>query len=207
MLALLMALFIQDDTNTQIMNKIKAMQVDLDYSETPFEEVLTYLREFSGVNIIVDPAVDTSSMKVSIKVKSVRLQSAMRLIFSQFELVGIVKDGILHITTKDKRNQNVSIQIYDIRDLTVKINDFCGPRLELMTNQPSVIVIDPDPQPDRLDPDFIMELIRETCGGASWEENPNAGIMLTPNGQLMVAQTKEVHAEIKELVTRLREIK
>lgn len=201
--AMLLGLLMQDD----VLNKIKAMQVDLDYADTPLEEVIDAWRDGSGLNIIVDPDIDAKSMNVSIKAKSVRLQTAMRLVFSRFDLVGVIKDGIVNVTTKEKRNFNVSTRIYDIRDLTLKINDFAGPRLELVAGRSGIT---PDfgggGSKPPMEPDFIIDLILAACGESSWDENPNALIALTPNGQLMVAQTKNVHEEIRELLARIREI-
>jgi hypothetical protein len=204
------------EKNSEIINKLNAMSIDLDYTDAPFEEVITYIREFSGINIYVVPAVyeknSKDSMKVSLKVKGVRLMSCLKLILNQWELAAQAKNGILEITTQELVSYNVVIRIYDIRDLALKINNFPGPRLELLPGAgsgggPGVTFTLEEPSESKIPPDFLEELIRETCGKETWDKNPNASIQMTPNGQLLVAQTKDVHAEIERLVNMIREIK
>jgi len=204
------------ERNTEIINKLNAMTVDTDFTDTPFEEVITYLREFSGINIYVVPQVyeksSKDSMKVSLKVRGVRLMSVLKLILNQFELAAQARNGILEIVTQELVNYNVVIRIYDIRDLALKINNFPGPRLELLPGAgagggPGVTFTLEEPSESKVPPDFLEELIRETCGKETWDKNPNASITLTPNGQLMVAQTKSVHSEIERLVNMIRELR
>jgi hypothetical protein len=222
-LATILALAMQSDLdsktserNTEIINKLNAMTIDTDFVDTPFEDVITYLREFSNINIYVVPQVyeksSKDSMKVSLKVRGVRLMSVLKLILNQFELAAQAKNGILEIVTQELVNYNVVIRIYDIRDLALKINNFPGPRLELLPGAgagggPGVTFTLEEPSESKVPPDFLEELIRETCGKETWDKNPNASITLTPNGQLMVAQTKAVHSEIERLVNMIRELR
>lgn len=46
-------------------------------------------------------------------------------------------------------------------------------------------------------------MVRENCGGRSWDEDPRASASLI-NGLLYVTQTARVHREIGELLPRLR---
>ncbi len=50
--------------------------------------------------------------------------------------------------------------------------------------------------------DFLVELVRSTTGGRSWDDDPKAGVELV-NGFLTVTQTKSVHEEIRSLLARL----
>lgn len=204
------------ERNTEILNKFNAMSIDVDFTDTPFDEVVTYLREFSGINFFVDPAAyekgGKDSMKVSLKVKGVRLASVFKLILRQWDLAAQIRNGIVEITTKEKVNYNVVVRMYDIRDLALKINNFPGPRLELLPGAgagggPGVTFTLEEPSESKVPPDFLQELIRETCSKESWDNNPNAQMSMTPNGQLLVAQTKAVHAEIENLVNMIRELR
>jgi hypothetical protein len=207
---------LQGGRATELENKIQTMTVDVNFAETPFEEVITFLQEYSGVNILVDPAVyeihPRESMKVTLKARGIRLQTALNLVLGEFDLGSMVKDNLLEITTKERLNYYVVTRIYDVRDLFVKVNNFPGPRLELLPGagaggaSTGVFLFD-DPVPPPIDEAQLDELIRLTCSAKSWDENPNASMQFTPNGMLMVAQTRKVHAEVEKLVNMLRELR
>jgi hypothetical protein len=202
------------ERNTEVAQRIRAMAVDLNFEDATLDEVISYLREFSGLNMIMVPEVmeQKDSLKVTLKVKGVRLQSVLKLILGQHNLGAVVRDGILEITTREKLNLNTVLRVYDVRDLFVKINNFPGPRLELLPGAgagggPGVTFTLEEPEAPKVDQGFLEELIRNTCDPQSWEENSNASIQISANGLLMIQQTKAVHREIEVLVNMIREIK
>lgn len=204
------------ETKRAVLNKLETMKIDLNEVDRPLDEMVAYLRDFSNINFLIDPEVYTKvskdQMKVTIKVKNVRLKSALKLILGQYDLSAVYQDGIVKITTRERVNQNVITLFYDVRDLLLKINNFPGPKLELTGGEGSggttgITFAVEEPQESKVDEGFLEELIKTNTGGKSWEENPHAAIRITPTGILIVTQTKAVHKEVENLINMLRHYK
>jgi hypothetical protein len=194
----------QDDA---VRGKIESMRVDVNFEEATLEEVVEYFREVTGLQWIIDPAVECSDDEpVSVTLRGVRLISALRVILRRVELASVVREGSIVILNREDVRTSVVTEIYDVRDLFVQIRGFAGPQLELRSQEVGAVVIDMfnEPEPPKLDPEMVVELIEETTGGESWSELDGANIEIAPNGLLMVSQTKDVHRQIRELVQRLR---
>jgi len=61
-----------------------------------------------------------------------------------------------------------------------------------------------EPVEAKIDQGMLEDILRSTTGGDTWDENPNAQITMAPNGLMIIAQTKKVHAEIERLISMLR---
>lgn len=204
------------ETKRLVLNKLETMKISLSEVDRPLDELVAYLRDFSNINFLIDPEVYTKvskdQMRVTIKVKDVRLKSALKLILGQYDLAAVYQDGIVRITTRERVNQNVITQFYDVRDLLLKISNFPGPKLELTGGEGSggstgITFTVEEPQQSKVDEGFLEELIKTNTGGKSWEENPNAAVRITPTGILIVTQTRAVHKEVENLLNMLRHYK
>ena len=96
-----------------------------------------------------------------------------------------------------------------MRDLMAKIGDFPGPKVELVTPNSAamtgIVLTDlSDPKPI-LEPEFLTELVKGNTGGTSWDD-PACSLSMA-NGLLIVSQTKGVHAEVENLLNKMRAFK
>ena len=204
-----------DPRKAEVLNRINTMRVTVDFANTPLEEAVGFLRDFTGLNIVVDAEVyknqSEDQLKISLKVKDLYLKSVLKLLLSPRELTAMYKDGVLLIVPKGKIDKAVTLQLYDVRDLLVKIQDFPGPKVELVSPQkggsPLVSATFTFDEPvSIITEEFITEMVKQNTGDKSWEENPNASMTLT-NGVLVVSQSKRVHEEIKRFINLLRQFK
>jgi type II secretory pathway component GspD/PulD (secretin) len=205
-----------DPRKNEVVRKLSTMKVTMDFVDRPLEEVLSFLRDFSGLNIVVDAEVSQNmgddALKVTMRVKELTLKSVLKLMLSSKNLTATYKEGVVLIVPKGKVDKAVVLQIYDVRDLLVKIQDFAGPRVELVSPSAggggpltgaSFTLEEPK---STITEEFITEMIRSNTGDRTWDENPNASITLA-NGMLIVSQSRRVHEEIKRLVNLLRQFK
>ena len=205
-----------DPRKAEVVRKLSSMKISMDFQDRPMEEVLAFLRDFSGLNIVVDAEVSTSlgedQLKITMRVKELTLKSVLKLMLSSKNLTATYKEGVILIVPKGKVDKAVVLQIYDVRDLLVKIQDFAGPRVELVSPSAggggpltgaSFTLEEPK---STITEEFITEMIRSNTGDRTWDENPNASITLA-NGMLVVSQSRRVHEEIKRLVNLLRQFK
>src|SRR6185503_561121 len=99
------------------------------------DEVVAYFQEYSGLNFHLDPDVRTKEgedgSKVTIKLKDVSLKTALKLILNPRELGAVYRDGVIVIASKAKLGSQTVTRVYEVRDLTFRLRDFAGPRVEL----------------------------------------------------------------------------
>ncbi|MBI3855187.1 MAG: hypothetical protein HY293_05800 [Planctomycetes bacterium] len=205
-----------DPRKAEVINKLNTMRVSVDFANQSLEEAIAFLRDFTGLNIIVDAEVyknqSEEQLKVTLKVKDLLLKSVLKLVLSSRELTAMYKEGVVLVVPKGKVDKAVSLQLYDVRDLLVKIQDFAGPKVELVSPQKGgagplaggVFTID-EPR-SVITEEFITDMVKQNTGDKTWDENPNATITLT-NGVLVISQSKRVHEEIKHFIDLLRQFK
>ena len=202
----------RDPRKEEVVNKLNNMRLTLDFKDTPLEEALNYIRDFSGLNIVVDTGVASDPLKITLRVKDLTLKSCLKLMLVSRELTATYKEGVIAIVPKGKTDKNVYLQIYDVHDLLVKIQDFAGPKVELVS--PSKSGSGPlvgasftlEEPKTTITEDFIAEMVKTNTGDQTWTENPGASITLT-NGMLIVSQSRRVHGEIRHLIDLMRQFK
>lgn len=196
-------------TREAIESKLNTMAIDVNFEEASLAQVVEYFREYTGLNWLIDPEAGEGNGTVTLRLKGVKVITALRIILKNMNLAAVVKDGMVVIVSKEALHNYVVTRVYDVRDLWIKINNFAGPRLELLPGQgagggPGVSFTLEEPVEPKIDQGVLEDIIRSTTGGDSWEENSNAQITMAPNGLMIIAQTKKVHAEIERLIGMLR---
>ena len=205
-----------DPRKAEVVNRLNTMRVSVDFTNQTLEEAVGFLRDFTGLNILVDAEVykaqSEDQLKITLKVKELALKSVLKLMLNSRDLTAMYKEGVVLVVPKGKIDKAVSLQLYDVRDLLVKLQDFSGPRVELVSPQkggqgPLVGAVFNLEEPHSvITEDFITEMVKQNTGDKSWDENPNASMNLT-NGILVVSQSKRVHEEIKRFINLLRQFK
>lgn len=86
-----------------IENKLKTTVLDIDFSDTPISEVVDFLRDFAGLNIILDGGhLDLDKLpKVTFTTKGLTLQANLKLICGMCQAVYVVREGAIVITTRE----------------------------------------------------------------------------------------------------------
>ncbi len=182
--------------------KLKNQKVSLQFQETPLLEVIDTFRDLTDQNIFVDPLVSSrGDFSVSLSLKSVSARSALSLLVQSVGIAWVWKEGVIFITTKEKAYREVKLQIYDVRDLLYPIQDFPGIDLQLNGSSLGVTFSDDDPADPEVLP--LEEILETHTGGKSWADNPKVSLSVT-NGLLVVRQSKKVHGEIQQLLSKLR---
>jgi hypothetical protein len=205
-----------DPRQQEVVSKLNTMRVTVNFENTTLEEAIGFLRDFSGLNIVVDAEVyktqSEDQLKVTLKVKDLLLKSILKLMLNSRELTAMYKEGVLLVVPKGKIDKSVTLQLYDVRDLLVKIQDFPGPKVELVSPSKggggplTGATFSLEEPRSTITEEFVTEMVKQNTGDKSWDENPNASITLT-NGVLVVSQSKRVHEEIKHFVNLLRQFK
>lgn len=208
MITMLMALALtQDVAREDALRKLSTAKLTVDFDNVKLGDALDFLRDASGLNLVLLPsaAAKDAEQPVKLKAKELTLKSLLKLMLQGRGLTVTWRDGALAVVPAEELQDHVTMKLYDVRSHLLKIADFAGPRMELVSptgalQGPLTGIILEEPKPI-IEPDFLVELIRSNTGGRSWDGG-KATIDLV-DGRLVVSQTPAVHREIDALLRRV----
>jgi hypothetical protein len=197
-----------DPGREESVRRLSSLKVSVDFQDTKLEEAIGYLRDVTGLNILLQPTVQArvGELKVRLKARDLAAKSVLRLLLSGHGLSATYQDGAVLILPTDELHDQMTLRMYDVRSLTGKMQDFPGPRMELTapgskggTPLGAGVIIELANEPrEPLPPDFLVELVRSNTGGSSWDK---AGAEIrNASGMLVVSQTPQTHREIERLL-------
>lgn len=195
----------------KVRDQLASMRISLDFTDARLSDVISYFREFSGLNFHLDSdAVAKEGDKVTLKLRDVTLKSALKLLLIPRDLVCTHRAGVLRIAPKSKLADSAVTRVYDARELLFPLRDFAGPRMELVppgSNALVGVIFDPEEEPVRtINEEFVCDIVRDCTGHRTWDENPAASISQI-NGLLVITHSRAVHEEIERVLERLKAIK
>ncbi|HYE98054.1 MAG TPA: hypothetical protein VEJ18_04040 [Planctomycetota bacterium] len=203
----------EDPDILAINRKLDTMKIDLAFENTKLEDILAFIRDFSGLNIILDAAVRDKvdpDKAITFKVKDLVLKNVLKLLLAQFGLdYRITEEKVVLLTDPKSAGGGNVLELHDIRDILVKLQDFAGPKVELVS--PSAGAGGPltgatfsldEPKESSVGEEQIVDLIRENIAPGTWEDEQT--IEKTPNQQLLVNAPPKVHRELREFLGKLR---
>lgn len=205
-----------DERKQDVLRKLSGQRISLEFHEAFIEEIVDYLRDATGLNIIIHQEVLQShsedELRFTIRVKNLRLKSALKLLLGMRDLTATYREGVLVIVSRDSVHRALNTRVYDVRDLLFKIRDFPGPTVELAAPgggggalTGATFTIDEEGS-SPITEDFLTEIVTTNTAGDSWDENENVAITLV-NGLLIVTQSGKAHREVQKLLNLLRQFK
>jgi hypothetical protein len=108
-------------------------KVSFDFVDTPLADVVAFLQNLTGVNMVLDPAsVQGQDVPVTLKVSDMRLGAAVDWILRLASLSYTLRDEAVFISSKAGIKEAEALRIYDVRDLLAQIPDYTGTSLPSM---------------------------------------------------------------------------
>lgn len=195
------------DSREDAVRKLDSLKVSVDFQDVRLPEAVDYLREVTGLNLVMLPKAmeKDGDAKITLKVKDLSAKSVLKLLLSSRNLTLTYRDGALVVLPKDDLQDATTLRMFDVRSMMVKLQDYPGPKVELAgpsKNGPStvnIVLTVEEPKDPPIPEDFLITLIRENTGAGSWDSNPKAAISMN-NGMLVVSQTPSVLREIEALL-------
>ncbi|HZV01991.1 MAG TPA: hypothetical protein VFF73_35110 [Planctomycetota bacterium] len=199
---------------TAYKQKLATQKLTFNFNATPFNEVVDFLRDFTGINIIVSKAIDGEQVKLDLRLKDVIAQNAIDIILNQTGFAMSFKNEALMITPKEEAKGEYSLDIYDVQDILAAIPDFPGPRIRITAPRAGggrgqgggALTIDDEPTTDEnpavIEPDKLEQLVKNSTGADEVWGDPASYEL--HRGQIIVNQTREVHEKIKLVLENLR---
>jgi len=179
---------------TQIRRRLQGL-IDLDFEYTSLDNVLKYIGEVTGLNIVVDPdvaasGIDLASRVVSLKVQAEPVETVLDLVLGA-DLAYKVKSNHVLITTKEKFFSDLPVRSYAV-DFLEGVNN-----LEEGADYAPAVV-------------NLLDVIQRTVNHfsdayvADWAEAGGTASIGYVSGKLVVSQTERGHEKIEQILRDLR---
>lgn len=184
----------------------------VDWTDKTLDDAIKFLRNNTGVNIVVAAAVDEAMPReeriLNLKLDDISAWSTLRHATNALSLEFVVEDGMVKITTKEQLRKRKVTEFYDVRDLTAKISNFPGIELNLSPSgfSPATGGEEEGDATDEnriVEVDRLRELIQATVDPTSWTEDAENTIV-DKSGTLVIKQTPENQRLIRALLADLR---
>jgi hypothetical protein len=118
-----------------ILSKLELQKVTVYFQETRFEDALDFLRDITGLNIVMSPhARDlTADVSINLRLRDIKLKSVLALMLESVDgLTYGVKYDVLYIgTVEDWADVGQWMVIYSIHEIVYRPPDFPAPKIGL----------------------------------------------------------------------------
>jgi hypothetical protein len=163
--------------------------VSVDLAETKLDGMLSFLRERKVEAVLDHKALEEAGIGsdtplAPLKLANVSLRSALNLLLRPFDLVPVIRDSKLVITTTDVASNELVVKVYRVDDL-VRAKNAEGREVDNY--------------------DALLEVITSMVRPDSWDEVGGPGSVGAFQGMLVISQTERDHDEIQGLLAALRE--
>lgn len=206
---------VDSDAVKEIKKRLDNNKVNWDFSDTPFQEVITVIRYSDNINIVVDPKVienfELQGTKVTLQLQDITLKDALNILLDLYKLTYVYKNDVLYITdlNSELAQKKAFPVLHDIRDLTGQLKDFPGPTIELAAAQGdqgstgAVFTEEEEEGEAPITAERLVELIKMSIAPESWEGERGYSIAET-SGQLLVVHEGRTQEEIRDFLNDLR---
>lgn len=155
------------------------------------------------IDRMVEDELDVDDLRISLPMAPISVRSALdAMALQQPELNWSDVDGftIIHLDFQILYGPsgNVVTEYYDAREILAR------PEVPL-PNTYGLQALE-DCEEILLGPAALEEFVRNACAPASWDQDPNFSIRVTETGLLIVTQTAEHQAQIREMVKKLHAV-
>lgn len=196
-------LVVQTDLNVPLTGRhdwprltIVVGECDVSAKDIPLRDVIASVAERSTLNIKLDAdALEeegvTAGVPVSLSLKKVSALQALRHCVELQSLTVVIDDGVLVVTNARRARGRLIVASYSIADLVVPMGPQHAKGEQPKTNEQA-----------------LMQLLSSTIEPNSWSEVGGDGSMkfVKESLSLVIRQSQPVHAEIRELLSQLRQL-
>ncbi|MFW5828678.1 MAG: hypothetical protein ACOCXA_00310 [Planctomycetota bacterium] len=182
-------------------------QLTLEFVDAEISDVVEFLQQNTGVNIVLDPEVVASGdvPPITMQVDNIRMENALEFIMTLTGLRYVLRDEALYISNESGVQGDSVMKIYDIADLTHPLTDFPGPRMRIPDpgDESAQLVQEIVPDDEDITVDYFIEIIESVVARDTWRAMEGVSIG-EHNNQMVVTHTPDVHKQIERLLHTLR---
>ncbi|MGB1397852.1 MAG: type II secretion system protein GspD, partial [Planctomycetota bacterium] len=201
-----------------IRSRLKVRVASVEFEDEPFEQVIQFLRELSGINFVLtkeaSDALEGGDGTVRLaEVTDLPLENVLNLVLQGNDppFTYVIRSGAVLIGPSDSVRNDVFLEFYEVSDITKDKPDFRAPRLALESSQDGDeggagglfdIGGEEDSQETTLDSDILVELVVNALFGDEGE--PDGESVKIQSGRLVANTTLANHRKLVQLLKALR---
>ena len=193
------------EIDQEVLNKIKTIQINLDFQNADVRAVIDYIREISGLNIVLGKEIQDPSAYTypTLRLKDVTISAVFDIILGGKELAYSVEDGIVVVTTAKAVKAKVQLDMYNVQDITYGLQDFPGVNITLSEDALGATTGQEEGAKPVFDGEALANLIKSTIEKNNWDE-ANGQSCVFQNGLLIVRNSIDVHRKVRKFLNDLR---
>ncbi|MBI3862681.1 MAG: hypothetical protein HY290_12395 [Planctomycetia bacterium] len=169
----------------------------VDFADTSLVFCLAYLQDYHKFSVLIDRrALDDAGVKldqpITLRAAGITLRSILKLLLEPVQLLYVVENDLLKITTVSSYSKRLITRIYPVRDLSSnQVVAREGTKDAPVTERPG----------------DLETAITKTIDPDSWDDKagPASITFVTASGSLVIRQTPPAHEKILRLLRDLRE--
>jgi hypothetical protein len=168
--------------------------VEFEFLDTPLTDVVAFIADSFSIPVYLDgkaleDAGVTPDTPITFQAREIKLESALNLMLGQLEIGFTIENEMLLISTAEELNSTMEIRVYPVGDLLAKNDSLNGRGQDEFAD--------------------LMDVITATIEPESWCEvgGPGSIESLPEAGALVLAQTRDVHRQVEQLLHDLRRAK
>ena len=189
-----------------MVRRLAATRVSVEWDDIGLGDAIRHIGRIVRFNMVLGKELrERDEEPVDLKLNDVPVMTILKLLRQQFEIEFQHRHGVLVVTTEeDAMKKSMVLGIYGIRLITYTPPDFPAPGiLGLRPGPPSEPPVEAVQQEPRFDPDFVVDLVRNTTGGEKIWDIEGASIS-HHNGKLIGRHASHIQARVRRMLDRLR---
>ncbi|MBS0261186.1 MAG: STN domain-containing protein [Planctomycetes bacterium] len=159
------------------------LSTNVEWTEFPLEDCITYLADFHGINIVVEKQALAEERvgldePITLRLQQAALESILNLLLDPYDLQWVIQDEVLKITTRTWCEDRPEVSVHPIQSL-IKSGHVA---------------------------EDVMATIKVCIDPGSWSPKDGFAGMAYTGGVLVVRQTQRNHSEIARLLSDLEDM-
>lgn len=197
---------------------LESTRMTADYDEKTIVEVANNISFQYDVPVHIDPEVvqeldDSAEFVNIVGLRDITVKSFLNVLVEQVgdELAWTIRNGRVYVTKLEKARGKPITRVHPIQDLTFKLTDFKGTNIreialpgEAGDNNETTIFNSELDQVTIIDPEEILNLVRENIATLDWDASDDYSLDFVDNNNLLVIHTPEVQAQVAQFLDDLR---
>lgn len=186
---------------SEAVKQMRTVRLSVAWTDVTLADAIKELRNHLGRNILFAAAAEEKkSTTISLELADVTVGAVARLLQTSAKIRFLFEGGFIFVTTpEDAAQRSLEIRVYDVADLLYQPPDFPGPPMHIHPGKPERA---PDETPaSARDGGEMTDLLRTLVGSEPWDV-PGTSITISKH-KLIVRQTPEVHAKIRQMLAAL----
>ena len=191
-----------------IMDKLTSTKQRFNFTNATLQDWALYFANLTGVTFALDSSVkeldEDATTLTNFKLPPKSVAQALNIIGAKTGVRWKIAHGIVQLVTEEKAGGRMYLKHYEVRDIVEGVPDKPGIDLKLGVpgEEEAFEEEEEEAKPTVVDAGKLVDLIRANIDPESWDAG--SANITEQRGVLLVRQTREVHAKVKQLLTDLR---